>query len=74
MGRVLGQLDQEARARFYDSAGELGATSDWLSTNLDLQHPADLHSPANQIPIECLVKWMLHSPPGSSNENSSIEG
>ncbi|VDK22231.1 unnamed protein product [Taenia asiatica] len=71
IGHVLSRLDQEARTWFYDipstsavigcDAGKLEECQSWLSTNLDLQHPADLDSSANQVPIECLVKWMLHS-------------
>ncbi|VDM22904.1 unnamed protein product [Hydatigera taeniaeformis] len=71
IGHVLSRLDQEANAWFYDipstsavigcDAGKSEECLSWLSTNLDLQHPADLDSPANQVPIECLVKWMLHS-------------
>lgn len=71
----MSRLDQEARAWLYDvpstsavlggDAGNSEGFLSWLSANLDLEHPADLDSPANQIPIECLVKWMLHSPPGS---------
>ncbi|CDS43612.1 huntingtin [Echinococcus multilocularis] len=71
IGCVLSRLDQEARTWFYDipstnavigsDAGKSEECLSWLSTNLDLEHPADLDSVANQVPIECLVKWMLHS-------------
>lgn len=68
----MGCLDQETRSWFcdipptrgvigYDAGNSEGSLS-WLSTNLDLGHPSDLDSPANQVPIECLVKWMVHSP------------
>lgn len=75
ISHILGCLDQETQAWFYDipqtravigyDAGSSEGSLSWLSTNLDLEHPADLDSSANQVPIECLVKWMLHSPSGS---------
>ncbi|KAL5106555.1 Huntingtin [Taenia crassiceps] len=75
ISHVLSRLDQESKTWFYDipstsavigcDAGKSEECHSWLSTNLDLQHPADLDSPANQVPIECLVKWMLHSLSGS---------
>ncbi|KAM7533054.1 hypothetical protein Aperf_G00000124107 [Anoplocephala perfoliata] len=72
ISNILGRLYQETQSWSYDipqtravigyDAGSSEGCLSWLSTNLDLEHPADLDSPANQVPIECLVKWMLHSP------------
>ncbi|VUZ46532.1 unnamed protein product, partial [Hymenolepis diminuta] len=82
ISHVMGCLDQETRSWFcdipptrgvigYDAGNSEGSLS-WLSTNLDLGHPADLDSPANQVPIECLVKWMVHSPEPASFEADTI--
>nr|CDS34166.1 huntingtin [Hymenolepis microstoma] len=82
ISHVMGCLDQETRSWFcdisptlgvigYDAGNSEGSLS-WLSANIDLEHPADLDSPANQVPIGCLVKWMLHSSESSFFEPDTI--
>ncbi|VDN99124.1 unnamed protein product [Rodentolepis nana] len=82
ISHVMGCLDQETRSWFYDISPTLGVIGydagnsegslSWLSANIDLEHPADLDSPANQVPIGCLVKWMLHSPEPAGFEPDTI--